>query len=400
MAVFAAVMTEQGVGAISTIQVFGNTADTVIKAIFEPLGGKTRTFKPGQILLGHIVDGSETIDQVTIGCEGDGNFAINCHGNPLIVADITGLLGQHGVSVVTTEQLLAKILSAQGSSNTIATEAKLAQPNAKTIQGAKIIANQITAGLSKKAMDWRDNINTIPLDRLTADAERILEKTRTAKLIIEGCTAAITGPPNSGKSTLLNCLAGRTKAIVTDIKGTTRDWVSCTCKIGSLSIELIDTAGLNETLLTGSGDIEKAAQNKSMQILEKADLVLLVLDSNQTNKQLDDWLVKKIAHKKILTVLNKTDLPLVLVPGDLPGILSNTINISAKNGTGIDNLTGKIPKLLGIEKFDLKAAVCVTGRQEKLVAQLSKAKSASETASTITELLDSQPKPCQPKVKK
>ena len=240
MSVFAAVMTGKGIGAISTIQLFGDLAEAVIKKIFKSAGAKIPEFETGKILLGTINDGAEPIDQVTIGCEAPNSFAIHCHGNPLIVEMIMQLLQRCGAKLETSEKLLAKTLAAQKSLGTIALEAKLAQLQAKTIQGAKIIANQIKAGLSKKAEKWLLDINRIPLKNIKGDAEQILKNSQIAKLIISGCKVAIIGPPNSGKSTLLNYLAGRQKAIVTDVKGTTRDWVSATCRIEPLSIEFID----------------------------------------------------------------------------------------------------------------------------------------------------------------
>ena len=236
MNIFAAVMTGKGTGAISTVQVFGDSAELVIKKIFKPTGKKNAKFQTGEILLGTICDGDEIIDQVTISCEGPQTFAINCHGNPLIVEMIMRLLAQHGATLLTTEQLLCKILASDKSINTIALEDKLTQLKARTLVGTKIIANQIEAGLSKKAAEWLTNIDEISIDRIKAEADRILTNSQTAKLIIAGCKAALIGPPNTGKSTLLNCLAGRRKAIVTDIKGTTRDWVSAQCKIGPLSV--------------------------------------------------------------------------------------------------------------------------------------------------------------------
>ncbi len=218
---------------------------------------------------------------------------------------------------------------------------------------------------------------------------RILENSQTAKLIINGCKAAIAGPPNTGKSTLLNCLAGRQKAIVTDIKGTTRDWVSARCRIGPLSVEFVDTAGLDEELAAMPGRVvEKASQQKSIEILENADLVLLVLDNSQTIQQLDDRLVETIAGKIVLTVLNKSDLPARLDIGKLPKILANTVQISAKFESGIDNLTGKIQQLTGVIDFDLHTPVCFTDRQENLLKQLKNAKSRQQAASIITELLN------------
>ena len=383
-------MTGKGTGAISTVQVFGDSAEVVIKKIFKPTGTKPSKFKTGEILLGTITDGNETIDQVTIGCEQANSFAINCHGNPLIVADIMRLLQRCGATLLTAEQLLTKILSAQKSVNTIAVEAKLAQLKAKTIQGTKIIINQVDTGLSKKAAEWLENIDAISLNQISAEAERILENSRTAKLIIAGCTAALIGPPNSGKSTLLNCLAGRQKAIVTDIKGTTRDWVEAVCRIESLSLRLIDTAGLDEKLPAPKDTIEKTAQKKSVEILEQADLVLLVLDNSQPDERLNEYLLEKIAETKIITVLNKCDLPARFDAGKLSEILSNTVQISAKDGTGIENLLEKIRQICGVADFDLKTPVVFTSRQEEVLKRLKNAKSKQQATSIITELLNGQ----------
>jgi len=389
MNTFAAVMTGKGTGAIATIQVFGDTAEAVIKKIFKPAGPKPPQFKTGKILLGTIADGQKTIDQVTIGCEATNTFAINCHGNPLIVADIMKLLQRRGAKLLSSQELLTKILSAQKSLNTIAIEAKLAQLKAKTIHGTKLIANQINAGLSSKLTQWLQNINEISLDQISSDAGQILKNSRPAKLIIAGCTIALSGPPNSGKSTLLNYLAGREKAIVTDIKGTTRDWVSAQCRIEPLSLTLIDTAGLDEKLsVTPDDSIEKAAQKKTAEVLREADLVLLILDSSQPADQLDERFGKKIAGKKTLTVLNKSDLPAKFDPAKLPEALSDTVQISAKFGTGIKELKQKILQISGVADFDLQSPVAFTARQQNLLKQLQTAKSKPQAASVITELLN------------
>jgi tRNA modification GTPase len=383
MSAFAAVTTGKGTGAIATIQLFGDSAEAVLKKIFRLVGKKPAIFKTGKILLGTISDGFETIDQVTIGCEGPNNFAINCHGNPLIVADIMQLLQKNGATLLTAEQLLAKIFSAEKPSNIIALEAKLTLLQAKTIQGTKIIVNQADAGLTKKIEQWRHN--AIPLEKIKADAKQILEDSKIAKLIIFGCKIALIGPPNTGKSTLLNFLAGRQKAIITDIPGTTRDWVSAQCRIGQLFAEFIDTAGLAET---AEDTIAKISQQKSVEMLEKADLVLLVLDNNQTNNILDEKVLEKTANKRIITVLNKSDLPAKFDTGKLPEELANTAKISAKFGNGIENLLEKIQHLCGVTGFDLKTAVCFSTRQENLLKQMQKAKSKQHAVSIITELLN------------
>ncbi|MCX5637216.1 MAG: 50S ribosome-binding GTPase, partial [Planctomycetota bacterium] len=386
MSVFAAVMTGKGTAAISTIQVFGGAAEAVIKKIFKPAGVKPSEFKTGKILLGTIIDSlrRETIDQVTIGCEGPEAIAIHCHGNPLIVEMIMQLLQRNGVTLLTAEELLAKILTAQKPASTIAFEAKLAQLKAQTLQGTKIIVNQIEGGLSKIAAQWLQNIDARTLEEMKSDAEQILRDSQIAKLIINGCTAVIAGPPNTGKSTLLNCLSGRQKAIVSEIKGTTRDWVSARCQIEPLSIELIDTAGLDEKLAsTPKNTIAKAAQEKTVEILDRADLILLVLDNSQPENSLDGRLLKKIANKKILTVLNKSDLPARFDTDKLPEILSNTVSISAKFGNGIENLARKILQICGVADFNLQTPVWITCRQENLLKQLKKVKSRKQAVALV-----------------
>jgi len=300
-------MTGRGTGAIATIQILGDSAKDILAKVFKPAGAKIQRCKTGQILLGDIIDNDKTIDQVAIGCEAPGLFAIHCHGNPLIVEMIMQRLKNSGATLLTAEQLRTKILSAQEPKNTIVVEAKLAQLKAKTLLGTKIIANQIGAGLSKTAIDWLENETS--LDDIKTEADRILQASQTAQLIIYGCTAVLTGPPNSGKSTLLNCLAGRQKAIVTDIKGTTRDWIEATCQIDSLSLTLIDTAGLEDESDTPLDMIDEAAQRKTTEIIQQADLVLLVLDNSRPKEEFDAQIIERASNKTIITILNKFDLP-------------------------------------------------------------------------------------------
>ena len=383
-------MTGKGTGAISTIEIFGDCAQALLRKIFKPAAAEPTQLKPGKILLGTICDDVEAIDQVTLGCEGPEKFAIHCHGNPLIVEIIMQLLGKHGASLVTAEQLLAKTLAAQGLFNTIAIEAKLAQTKAKTIEGAKIIANQIHTGLSEKARTWLDGAEEISLDQIKADAVRILRQSQAARLIMYGCTAVLTGPSNSGKSTLLNFLAGRQKAIVTDIKGTTRDWVEAICQIAPVSVTLIDTAGLDEQSSEPQRTVEQAAREKTNEILDRADLVLLVLDASGPAEELDGELIERICGKQVITILNKSDLPAQFDTGRLPKSMPEPVRISAKEGTGTKHLAETIRATCGTVDFNLQQPVCFTDRQENLLGQLTNAESKQQAASIIMDLLDGQ----------
>jgi len=389
MALYAAAMTGKGIGAIAAVQIFGDDAESVLANIFKPAGPRHTEFKTGKILLGSIADGDKTIDQVTIGCEGPQTFAIHCHGNPLIVEMIMELLGRHGAELISAEELLRRTLTAQESLNTIAIEARLAQLNAKTLAGTKIIANQIDAGLGEKASQWLKDIETIALGQIAAEAEQILADSQPAKLIIFGCTIVLAGPPNSGKSTLLNYLAGRQKAIVTDIEGTTRDWVSAECQIGPLCVTLIDTAGLDEKLAATPGkSVEKAAQERTGRILTEAELILLVLDNSKTADQLNRTLIDKIAAKKVLTVLNKSDLAAKLDVAQLPDSLSSAVQISAKFGAGIENLKKEILQIAGVTEISTSTPVAFTSRQQNILRQLTAAKTNRQAVLLISELLN------------
>jgi tRNA modification GTPase len=373
MSAFAAVMTGRGTGAIATIQICGRSAKGVLEKIFKP----PSELKIGEICVGTIYDGSQTIDHVTIGCEEPDTFAINCHGNPLIVEQIMQLLQKQGVELITSEQMLVRTFKG---GNTVALEAKLMLPKAKTLKGTEIILNQIDGGLTAAAKKWLEN----PTSEIAVEAKKIIEASKIANLIIFGCRIVLAGPPNTGKSTLLNQICGKQKTIVTDIKGTTRDWVSAECRIGPMSVELIDTAGLDEQLID---DINKAARQAAIDIINQANIVLLVLDNSEPTNQLDKSLINILTNKKVLTVLNKSDLPCRFKAGNLP----NVINISAKSGKGIDRLCEKIQQVAGIESFDLNQPICFTSRQKQLLKRFADVKSKDTAQSIITELLSGPP---------
>ena len=127
MASWAAVMTGKGTGALATVQIYGDSAEAILRLIFTTAGNTVPDFTVGKILLGTIARGETTIDQVTIGCEADRCFAVHCHGNPLIVEQIMALLQSQGVTLLGAGQLLARIWHREQSLCTPAIEAKLGE---------------------------------------------------------------------------------------------------------------------------------------------------------------------------------------------------------------------------------------------------------------------------------
>jgi tRNA modification GTPase len=385
----AADMTGPGAGAIATIQLFGESAQAVLSGVFRSSENGPPVFQEGRILLGHIVDGADIIDQVTVGCEGPQTFAIHCHGNPLIVERIMKMLQSRGVELVTAEALLARTLSAELSGNSIAIEAKLALTKVKTVEGARIVAAQMEGGLCQRVRQWSLEMGSISPREIGDQAKQILSDSETAHLIVCGCTIALVGPPNTGKSTLLNALAGCEKVIVTDIEGTTRDWVSTEILIPPLAATIIDTAGLDaELTATNDNAIDQAAQARSVEVIDKADLILLVLDLSRPTPPSAERLLEALADKRVLTVLNKSDLPPRLDLARLPAGLCGTIRISARQGSGIDDLIRAIHHTCGVTDFDPHTPIAFTARQRDLLGGIASALSETEVASLISELLE------------
>ena len=388
MATFAAVMTGKGTGAIATIALYGSEAAPILNKIFKPKSKSDKPFDDGKLILGEIRDENTAIDEVLIGCEEQEYFAINCHGNPLIVADIMGLLQKHGAETVSSEQLLAQLLMRAGESDTITVEAKLAVAQVKTLEATRTITYQADKGLGRTATQWLAKMRGAELKTVQTQAKDILERSAAAKPLLFGAKIVLAGPPNSGKSTLLNCLAGKQKAIVTANKGTTRDWVSAECVVGKIYAELIDTAGLDSTLFSGGDTIEKTTQQRAKELLAGADLILLVLDASVHLQESLGFFAETLADKKVLTVLNKVDLPVKFDLSRLPERLKNTVQLSAKFATGCDRLVRSIEQILGAEKLDHTQSLCFTNRQEQILRQIAAAKDKEQAVSSVSELLN------------
>lgn len=384
MSACAAVMTGRGAGAIATIQLAGDGAERTLKRVFQPGNDNPLELTAGRILLGHIIDGDEIVDQVTIGCEGSGVFVIHCHGNPLIVERIAGLVQRHGADLISAGAMLSRIFAARESTDAMAVEARLALATVKTLAGAEILHHQIEAGLSARIRQWRRDALALP--RVAAEARQILADSEPARLLIRGCVVALVGPPNTGKSTLLNTLAGREKAVVTDVRGTTRDWVWAEIHIPPLAVTLIDTAGLDPAL-AAAGDIDRAAQEKSIEIIDRADLTLLVLDAGQPVRQLDEALADKLRDKRTIVVLNKADLTQSSGAAVLPAHPGPSIRVSAVQGTGIEALAQAVRNVCRVADFDPRRVVAFTDRQRDLLEQLATAKTCGEAGSLMEALL-------------
>jgi len=172
----------------------------------------------------------------------------------------------------------------------------------------------------------------------------IISKSESNKLIKDGIDVSIIGRPNVGKSSLLNCLLEEEKAIVTDIEGTTRDIVEGRINLNGLILNIIDTAGIRTT----SDTVEQIGVKKSLELIEKSDLVLYMLSNNESLTEEDYKILNSLKDKNHIIVINKIDLESKLEKDRF----DQYIEISVKDNTGIENLKKQILEMFNLEKIE------------------------------------------------
>lgn len=184
------------------------------------------------------------------------------------------------------------------------------------------------------------------LDRIQTQLGAVLQSAKQGAILRNGVNVVLVGQPNVGKSSLLNALAGQDIAIVTDIAGTTRDTVSQAIQIDGVPLNIIDTAGLRDT----DDVVEKIGIERTWSAVERADVVLHLVDAQQHNTHADDELLQRLrarvgTHVPFLTLRNKMDLA-----NSAPTISDdNTLAISAKTSVGLDALRARLLHIVGFE---------------------------------------------------
>ncbi len=186
----------------------------------------------------------------------------------------------------------------------------------------------------------------------TFDAGRVLR---------EGIDTAIVGSPNVGKSTLMNCLAGFERSIVTDIAGTTRDVVEETVRLGEVVLRLSDTAGIRES----DDTVESVGVSRARRRMTEAALVLAVFDGGAPLTEEEKALCREAAAGNAIAIINKADKPILLDKAYLEGLFPYVITLSAKEGTGVEALTAAVAELTGVQALSESEPVLATERQRQ-----------------------------------
>lgn len=366
----AAVATGMNQGGIGVIRVSGEQAIEVVDSIFIPKkrGKEIQNLSSYTAAYGNIIDKNELnriIDEVIVlvmkapsTYTKEDVVEIDCHGGMQVMKQILQLLLENGARLAQPGEFTKRAFL-NGRIDLSQAESVMDLISAKSDLAAKTALSQLKGSLKEKIENLReqlihniayiesalddpehyslDGFNVI-LDELVIKIEdEISHLIRTAedgKMMKEGIHTVILGKPNAGKSSVLNVLMGKERAIVTDIAGTTRDTLEEFISINGIPLNIVDTAGIRNT----EDLVEKIGVDKSMEAMEKADLILFIVDASIPLDENDIQIMEKIKNKQVIILQNKSDLKNVVAKEDIFKYLEKPlIDISAKEQTGFED---------------------------------------------------------------
>ena len=370
----AAISTSQGVGAISIIRVSGEEAIEIVSKIFS--NKNFHNASSHTIHYGYIMDGLEKVDEVLVTImrapktfTKEDIVEINAHGSIVTTDKILELLLVNGCRLAEPGEFTKRAFL-NGRIDLTEAEGIMDLINSKTDISRKIALNQVGGKVSDMIRNLRDelagiianievnidypeyeDIEEMTIDKINSNLseleekiDKILTESKNGEVLTNGIKTAIIGKPNVGKSSLLNRLIGEEKAIVTDVKGTTRDSVEATLRIDNLILNLVDTAGIRDT----NDLVESIGVDKSIKFINQADLILFVVNYNEKLSEEDKLILSKLKGKNYITVVNKCDLEKKIDDSNL----ENVIYVSALNDVNIDEIGKKIKEMFNLEKIE------------------------------------------------
>lgn len=366
-----AVSTALGDGAISIIRMSGKDSLNIINRVFKEKD--LLTVPSHTIHYGHIVYDNEVIDEVLItvmrapkSYTTEDVVEINTHGSIAVVNKIMEVLLILGCRLAQPGEFTKRAFL-NGRIDLTQAEGVMDLINSETELSRKLAINEISGNVSKKIVDLRkriidlianvevnidypeyEDIEVVTLSKIKGEIKvikdellSILKLSEDGKILKDGIKTVILGKPNVGKSSLLNALLEEEKAIVTSVKGTTRDIVEGSIIIGGIKLNLIDTAGIRKS----SDEVERIGIEKSLRLINEAELVLLVLDGSEELTDEDKFLLNETSDKKRIVIVNKADLER---KNKYDG---EVICLSTKTGEGTYDLKEKIKALFNVGSF-------------------------------------------------
>lgn len=302
---------------------------------------------------------------------GEDTLELHCHGSPVVLDQVLKRVLELGAELARPGEFTERAFL-NGKLDLAQAESVADLINSQTQAAAKFALRSLSGIFSKEIDELSRRIETVrvlveatidfsdePVDDLSVDTLRlhiteisekirkILDRSRPGLLLSQGATIVIAGPPNAGKSSLLNAFAGSEKAIVSPHAGTTRDLIEAHIDLGGIPVHMVDTAGLRAS----DDDIEAEGVRRARETIDAADLVLCVLDDSDPASSRFELHLEPGRTAKQITVFNKSDLSGRLI-GDISDGINAAVAVSAKNGTGIKQLTEAIRTALGFQGDD------------------------------------------------
>lgn len=376
----AAISTPRGEGGIGIVRISGDDSLSILSKIFKPKSNKEISgLRNFSINFGKLFnENNEIVDEVLVSImKGPKTYTtediveINCHGGYLVTEKVLELVLRNGARHAEQGEFTRRAFI-NGRIDLTQAEAVMDLIHSKTEENISLSLNQLRgdlkqqiAELKKLLLDVAAHVNVVldypeegiddPLpDNLVDNLKEVLETSEElissydkGKMIKEGIKTAIVGKPNVGKSSLLNALLREERAIVTHIAGTTRDVIEEVINVNGIPLVIIDTAGIRDT----EDIVENIGVEKSKEQINKADLILFVLDSSREIEAEDLEIYNSVSDKKVIGILNKTDLNKVIDLSKLDKI-KNWIEVSAKESFGIKEMEDQISNY--IVNADLK----------------------------------------------
>lgn len=398
----AAISTAMGVGAISIIRVSGKESISIVNQIFQ---GKDLTKVPTHTIhYGHIVEGKEIIDEVLVSVmkapktfTAEDVVEINSHGGIATTNKVLELVLQKGARLARPGEFSERAFL-NGRIDLVNAEGIMDIINAKSETSRKLAINQLSGKVSNLIHDLRkkmvdiianvevnidypeyDDIEVLTnekilpkLNEIEEDMDKILKESNSGKLIKEGIQTSIIGRPNVGKSSLLNALLEEEKAIVTDIEGTTRDTVEGSFLLDGVEFHMIDTAGIR----VSNDLVEQLGVQKSKELIQKSDLVLFVLNNNESLNEEEQTILKELQGKNFIILVNKTDLPQKLEIEKLPQ--EHLVKMSLQEKKGLETLKEEMKSIFQLGKLETQDLTYLTNARS-----ISILKQAKETLQEV-----------------
>ncbi|MDD4648911.1 MAG: tRNA uridine-5-carboxymethylaminomethyl(34) synthesis GTPase MnmE [Desulfoplanes sp.] len=391
-----AIATPLGVGGVGIIRISGPKSRVLGLQLFQSTRPAFKDFTPYTLHHGYVLDKDGTaMDEVLVSCmpgphsyTGEDVVEINCHGGPLILQAVLERIIDMGAEPAGHGEFTKRAFL-NGRLDLTQAEAVAEMINGQSEQGLVMAASKLGGLLGEKIRILRSELEKVKSELCVAvdfpedeveclspedfsrrvahvlgDIRELIANYARNRCWREGALVVLAGQVNAGKSSLMNALLGRDRAIVTSIPGTTRDYLEETVVLGGMAVRLVDTAGLRET----RDQVEQVGVQRTRELMSQADLVLLLIDSCAGPDSEDERLAGGLDQGKLIVIGNKMDLcgtePAWKQQWEDSG--REVLMLSAKQGTCLDRLeTLIVRRILGDQAEPDQGALVPNLRQKK-----------------------------------